>query len=60
MLEIKDNYERTWIAMADNNATAYNDIKRLELFEYWALFDSWRKRKEAEAQQYKQQQSKRK
>lgn len=57
-MEIRDNYERTWIAMADNNASIYEDIKRLEIYEYWALFDSWRKRKEAEAQHYKQQQTK--
>lgn len=55
VIEIRDNYERTWIAMADGNVSIYNDIKGLELYEYWNLFDSWRKKKEAEANSIREQ-----
>lgn len=41
--------------MADGNVSVYNDIKALDVFEYWGIFDAWSKKKEREAQQIKQQ-----
>lgn len=40
--------------MAEGDITGYREIKKLDVFEFWAFFDKWRERNQKEAERLKQ------
>lgn len=34
--------------MAKGDVTAYREIKKMDVFEFWAFFDKWRERTQQE------------
>lgn len=58
MLEINANYERVWLAMANDDVTQYKAIQSLSVFEYWGIFDTWKTKQEQKIKHHKQQQAK--
>lgn len=60
MLEINANYEKVWLAMAEDNISDYQAVKSLSVFEYWGIFDTWKTKQEQKIKNHKQQQASRK
>ena len=48
-------WQELWWNMANGEAMAYREIKRMDVFEFYSFFDKWRDRNNREAEMAKKQ-----
>ena len=51
-------WHELWWNMSNGDVTAYRDIKKMDVFEFWTFFDKWRERNERERDAAKKQNEK--
>lgn len=44
---IMKEWRETWYLMADGDAAQYNQIKGMDVREFFTIYDAWKKRMEA-------------
>lgn len=48
MISHRKTWQELWWNMAKGDVTAYREIKKMDVFEFWAFFDKWRERTQQE------------
>lgn len=47
-------WQELWWNMGSGEVTAYMDIKKMDVFEFYSFFDKWREKNKREAEMVKQ------
>lgn len=48
IVEHRKMWQELWWNMAKGDVTAYREIKKMDVFEFWAFFDKWREQNDRE------------
>lgn len=48
MISHRKTWQELWWNMAKGDVTAYREIKKMDVFEFWTFFDKWRERTQQE------------
>lgn len=58
--EHKNTWQELWWNMAEGEVTAYREIKKMDVFEFYSFFDKWREKNKRESEALKLQKQKNK
>ena len=52
-IEHKTSWEELWWSMSKGDILAYNQIKKMDVFEFWPFFDRWRAKQKEDIEKSK-------
>lgn len=50
IIEHRKVWQDLWWGMAGGDATAYREIKKMDVLEFYSFFDKWREKNERDAE----------